>query len=211
MPSRVFESVADLHRHLEVVDLVTSHVSAYLLDLKPIDVPVLNPSTPHCVADRLLDGFRRCAHDFAQAVHPLGHGYLLSDGQRADRPARVYLIGVSEPTHTITSAQRALSDEQSSRTRKYLISMGIRTACVIGAIFIPGWPRWVLIAGAVVLPYLAVVIANAGKSRDEGSADPVPMEVQPARPALPSSTKALEGVIIVPAEVDEPGSGRTVG
>jgi hypothetical protein len=118
---------------------------------------------------------------------------------------------VSEPTHTITSAQRALSDEQSSRTRKYLISMGIRTACVIGAIFIPGWPRWVLIAGAVVLPYLAVVIANAGKSRDEGSADPVPMEVQPARPALPSSTKALEGVIIVPAEVDEPGSGRTVG
>ena len=42
--------------------------------------------------------------------------------------------------------------------------MGIRTICVIGAIFIPGWPRWVLIAGAVVLPYLAVVIANSGGS-----------------------------------------------
>jgi len=118
---------------------------------------------------------------------------------------------VSEPTHTITSAQRSLSDEQSGRTRKYLISMGIRTACVIGAIFIPGWPRWVLIAGAVVLPYLAVVIANAGKSRDEGSAAPVPVQVQAARPALPSSTKALEGVVIDPHEEETPDSGRTVG
>ncbi len=118
---------------------------------------------------------------------------------------------MSEPTHTITSAQRSLSDEQSGRTRKYLISMGIRTACVIGAIFIPGWPRWVLIAGAVVLPYLAVVIANAGKSRDEGSAAPVPVQVQPARPALPSSTKALEGVVIDPHEDETPGSSRTVG
>lgn len=117
---------------------------------------------------------------------------------------RDYLIGVSEPTHTITSAQRSLSAEQAGRTRKYLISMGIRTACVIGAIFIPGWPRWVLIAGAVVLPYLAVVIANAGKARDEGSVAEV---TQQARPALPSSGKAIEGVVIVPGE-DEAAHGR---
>jgi hypothetical protein len=126
-------------------------------------------------------------------------------------PSGVYLIGVSETPHTITSAQRSLSEEQSGRTRKYLISMGIRTACVIGAIFIPGWPRWVLIAGAVVLPYLAVVIANAGKSRDDGAADPVPAPVQSARPALPAATKALEGVVIVPGEDEEADGGRTVG
>ena len=30
---------------------------------------------------------------------------------------------------TITEAQRALSDEQTGRTRRYLVSMGIRTAC----------------------------------------------------------------------------------
>ena len=110
---------------------------------------------------------------------------------------RVYLIGVSESHHTITSAQRALSDEQAGRTRKYLISMGIRTACVIGAIFIPGWPRWVLIAGAVVLPYLAVVIANGGKQRDTGAPD----EVTPqAQAALPASGTAIEGVVIVPGD-----------
>ena len=68
---------------------------------------------------------------------------------------------------TITEAQRGLSVEQTGRTRRYLISMGIRTACVILAIFIPGWARWVFIAGAVVLPYLAVVIANAGRENDD--------------------------------------------
>lgn len=115
-----------------------------------------------------------------------------------------------EPTHTITSAQRSLSAEQSGRTRKYLISMGIRTACVIGAIFVPGWPRWVLIAGAVILPYLAVVIANAGKSHDGGAADPVSLHVPPPQPALPSSTKAIEGVVIVPGEGEPSPGGRTV-
>jgi len=73
----------------------------------------------------------------------------------------------SEDVFTITGAQRGLSVEQNGRTRRYLISMGIRTACVILAIFVPGWPRWVFITGAVVLPYLAVVIANAGRESDE--------------------------------------------
>ena len=74
---------------------------------------------------------------------------------------------MSKPeVYAITQAQRGLSVEQTARTKRYLISMGIRTACVIAAIFVPGWPRWVLIAGAVVLPYVAVVIANAGRERD---------------------------------------------
>lgn len=98
--------------------------------------------------------------------------------------------------YTITEAQRALSDEQTGRTRRYLVSMGIRTACVIAAIFVPGWPRWVFIAGAVVLPYLAVVIANAGRENDE------PGDVGVAdhgRTALPAP-----GVAIGPNE-DAPG------
>ncbi len=109
---------------------------------------------------------------------------------------------MSDPTHSITSAQHSLSTEQAGRTRKYLISMGIRTACVIGAIFIPGWPRWVLIAGAVVLPYLAVVIANSGGSR-KGRA-PTQVEPQPHL-ALPASGTAIEGVVVVSSETDAPG------
>ena len=45
--------------------------------------------------------------------------------------------------------------------------MAVRTACVIAAIVVPGWPRWAFLAGAVLLPMLAVVVANAGQSRDE--------------------------------------------
>lgn len=91
--------------------------------------------------------------------------------------------------YTITEAQRGLSDEQMSRQRKYLISMGIRTACVLGAIFVPGWPRWAFIAGAVILPYLAVVIANAGRENDKPG--DVGVAEQP-RVALPSSQYVLD-------------------
>lgn len=86
----------------------------------------------------------------------------------------------------ITGARPALSNEQQARTRRYLISMGIRTACVIGAIFIPGWPRWVLIAGAVVLPYLAVVIANGGRERHVAA--PLPT----VHRSLPSGTQRTD-------------------
>ena len=86
--------------------------------------------------------------------------------------------------HSITAARQGLRDDQAPRTRRYLVSMGIRTACVIGAIVVPGWPRWVLIAGAVVLPYLAVVAANAGRSRESSTVAPV--QPSPVPRALPS-------------------------
>lgn len=91
--------------------------------------------------------------------------------------------------YTITEAQRGLSNEQVSRQRRYLASMGIRTACVLAAIVIPGWPRWVFIAGAVILPYLAVVVANAGRENDEPG--DVGVDLQP-RAALPSASYVLE-------------------
>ncbi len=47
--------------------------------------------------------------------------------------------------------------------------MAIRTVCFIGAIIADGWLRWTLVAGAVFLPYVAVVMANAGRSRSSGT------------------------------------------
>ena len=43
--------------------------------------------------------------------------------------------------------------------------MAIRTVCFILAIVASGWLRWALVAAAVFLPYVAVVMANAGRSR----------------------------------------------
>ena len=43
---------------------------------------------------------------------------------------------------------------------KYLVTMSIRIVCFIVAIFIHNWWALIPIAGAVLLPYVAVVLAN---------------------------------------------------
>ncbi len=44
--------------------------------------------------------------------------------------------------------------------------MGIRTVCVLGAVLAPSPWRWLLVVGALGLPYIAVVMANAGRERE---------------------------------------------
>ncbi|CAB4720308.1 unannotated protein [freshwater metagenome] len=63
----------------------------------------------------------------------------------------------------ITSAPKALSADQASRQKRYFISMMIRTACFILTVVLPSPFRWLALLGAVLLPYFAVVIANAGR------------------------------------------------
>ena len=70
-----------------------------------------------------------------------------------------------EPIYQITSARPGVRDDVDYRTRRYLISMGIRTVCFLGAVVVDGWLRWVLVAGALVLPYVSVVFANGGRER----------------------------------------------
>ena len=68
----------------------------------------------------------------------------------------------------ITSAAANRSEDLAARQRRYAISMTLRTVCFIAAVLVgPGWLRWVLIAGAVFLPYVAVVVANAGDTRED--------------------------------------------
>ncbi len=70
-----------------------------------------------------------------------------------------------EEVYSITSARRALSEDLHARNVRYLVSMGIRTACFFLAVVAAEPWRWVFVAGAVVLPYVAVIIANAGRER----------------------------------------------
>lgn len=61
------------------------------------------------------------------------------------------------------------------RQRRYLISMTIRTLSFVAAVAVgPGWLRWVLIAAAVFLPYVAVVLANNEDTREDAFALPAP-------------------------------------
>lgn len=72
-----------------------------------------------------------------------------------------------QPIHQITAARPGVRDDVNSRTRRYLVSMGIRTVCFLLAVVTDGWLRWVMIAAAVLLPYLSVVFANSGRERIE--------------------------------------------
>ena len=66
----------------------------------------------------------------------------------------------TEPVYRITDAGPGLLEDVRGRQRRYIVSMAIRTVCFLGAVLADGWLRWVLIAGAVLLPYFAVVLAN---------------------------------------------------
>jgi Flp pilus assembly protein TadB len=66
---------------------------------------------------------------------------------------------------SITSARASRSSDIHKREMRYLLSMAIRTLCFVLAIVTSGPVRWVLVAGAIFLPYVAVVMANASERR----------------------------------------------
>jgi hypothetical protein len=68
-----------------------------------------------------------------------------------------------DEVYDITSAPQGLTTDQSVRQRRYFISMMIRTACFILTVLLPSPYRWFALLGAVTLPYIAVVVANAGR------------------------------------------------
>jgi hypothetical protein len=65
----------------------------------------------------------------------------------------------------ITTAPRSRAEDQHARFVKYTVSMSVRMVCLVLALVVTGPLRWVFIAGAVVLPYVAVVIANASSEQ----------------------------------------------
>lgn len=72
---------------------------------------------------------------------------------------------MAKQSTTITSLPRSPEDDRRARMIKYSITMGIRLVCVILCIFVRGW--WLLLSatGAVILPYIAVVLANVVDTR----------------------------------------------
>ena len=65
----------------------------------------------------------------------------------------------------ITDARTGASREMASREKQYVITMAFRMACFISIFFVHGWLRWVVLAGAVFLPFIAVVFANQVDSK----------------------------------------------
>lgn len=87
---------------------------------------------------------------------------------------------MGEEIHDITSAQKGLSSDLPSRQRRYFISMMIRTACFVAAVILPSPYRWFALVGALLLPYVAVVMANAGRET-----------IAPGSAVIDDSTKSI--------------------
>ncbi|KJE23555.1 Protein of unknown function (DUF3099) [Frankia torreyi] len=90
-------------------------------------------------------------------------------------------------TVLITSAGRSRQSDIHRRERRYLASMLFRVICfVLAVVAFQGWLRFIAVAIAVILPWVAVVVANGGPppERDRPATfDPV-RAVQDAPAAL---------------------------
>ncbi|MGW1405734.1 DUF3099 domain-containing protein [Streptomyces sp. NPDC002403] len=91
----------------------------------------------------------------------------------------------------ITGARQGLADDVRGRQRRYVISMSVRTVSVILAAVLWNVERYVAIVAlalGVLLPYVAVVIANAG--RENAPSLPSTFVPAPMRPALDAAPLA---------------------
>lgn len=75
------------------------------------------------------------------------------------------------PAYRITTARKSVADDQAARVRGYVISMTIRILCFLLAVVTTGVLRWIFVAGALIIPYIAVVYANGGREPSEDAPD----------------------------------------
>ncbi|WAC69078.1 DUF3099 domain-containing protein [Microbacterium sp. SL75] len=104
----------------------------------------------------------------------------------------------SHTAQSATSLPKAPREDADSRFTKYMVMMGIRIACFIAmAVITPyGWYTFVFAAGAIFLPYLAVIVANVGA--DQGSTEAIkPERAIEAPSAVPAPAAAAEGPLVI--------------
>ena len=105
---------------------------------------------------------------------------------------------------SVTSLEISPEEERRGRIIKYSIAQGLRVLCIIVAVMNPGGiVMWLAVAGAVLLPYFAVVVANA-----TGSGAPRKSAPKAEAPTIAIGADAFRSA----AKSDsEPGSRRSSG
>ncbi|PZT74375.1 MULTISPECIES: DUF3099 domain-containing protein [unclassified Streptomyces] len=95
----------------------------------------------------------------------------------------------------ITGARQGLAEDVRGRQRRYVISMTVRTVSVVAAALLWNVERhiaFVALGLGVLLPYVAVVIANAGRENTPGlpSTFVVPAPATPVLETAPAAGPA---------------------
>ncbi|MFD8610590.1 DUF3099 domain-containing protein [Streptomyces sp. NPDC059631] len=94
----------------------------------------------------------------------------------------------------ITGARTGLQEDVRGRQRRYVISMAVRTVAVLLAVVLWDVQRYVAIVALVLgaaLPYIAVVIANAG--RENAPRLPSTFVTAPLKPMISPPRTAQDG------------------
>lgn len=93
----------------------------------------------------------------------------------------------ADPPLLVTSAPPNPQDELRGRQRRYLVTMAIRVVCFVLAIVLAAvhlvWAAGVAVAASLILPWVAVIAANAGPARPVENA----LLYDPDRRELPRS------------------------
>lgn len=102
----------------------------------------------------------------------------------------------------VTSLPQSPREESDHRVRRYAITMTIRIVCFGLLVFVQpyGWYTWVFGAAAALLPYIAVVFANAGSDSTETR---VESPVQELEAPAPAHVDEID-------EVDQPDDGPEI-
>lgn len=113
-----------------------------------------------------------------------------------------------KPIHTpqsATSLPRAPRDEAHTRMTKYFVMMSVRVLCFVLMVVVTpyGWYTWLFAAGAIILPYLAVVVANVS-SRGGATGRISPERALPATPATPASDSTTTPTIRIQESSADP-------
>jgi hypothetical protein len=74
-------------------------------------------------------------------------------------------------SNTITSLPPSPDQDRHRRMINYSLAMGIRLVCFVACFFVHGWWIFVPAAAVVVLPYIAVVLANVGHEGLRGTVE----------------------------------------
>lgn len=87
-----------------------------------------------------------------------------------------------DAVQSATSLPASPQEDRKRRMRAYSTAMSVRMVCLVLVFFVPGWWKLVFGIGAVVLPYIAVVLANAGSN----------LGTKPVNPGAAQQQLALE-------------------
>ncbi len=110
-------------------------------------------------------------------------------------------------SYDVTSAGVNPAEDRAHRMRMYFIAMTLRVACVVSLFWVRDW--WVLLsaAGAIFLPWFAVLVGNAVAHGGEQVPDaPEPLQIKASEAEPIEATDVAHEVIVVDVDPERRGS-----